>query len=49
MGEWVAQGKVKSREDIVDDLLAAPNALIGLLAGKNFGKVVVRVGPDALV
>ncbi|KVC94803.1 hypothetical protein WI76_22695 [Burkholderia ubonensis] len=48
MGEWVAAGKVKAREDVVDDLAAAPEALIGLLAGKNFGKVVVRVGPDEL-
>ncbi|WP_217587146.1 NADP-dependent oxidoreductase [Burkholderia sp. GbtcB21] len=48
MSEWVAQGKVKTREDVVPDLADAPEALIGLLAGKNFGKVVVRVGPDEL-
>lgn len=48
MGEWVAQGKVKALEDVVPDLADAPAALIGLLAGKNFGKVVVRVGPDEL-
>jgi NADPH-dependent curcumin reductase CurA len=48
MSEWVAQGKVKALEDVVPDLADAPAALIGLLAGKNFGKVVVRVGPDEL-
>ncbi|HHY6926966.1 TPA: NADP-dependent oxidoreductase [Burkholderia ambifaria] len=48
MSEWVAQGKVKTLEDVIPDLADAPNALIGLLAGKNFGKVVVRVGPDEL-
>ncbi|MGI2229564.1 NADP-dependent oxidoreductase [Burkholderia vietnamiensis] len=48
MSEWVAQGKVKTLEDVVADLAEAPQALIGLLAGKNFGKVVVRVGPDQL-
>lgn len=48
MSEWVAQGKVKTLEDVVPDLADAPQALIGLLAGKNFGKVVVRVGPDEL-
>ncbi|MCA8101994.1 NADP-dependent oxidoreductase [Burkholderia contaminans] len=48
MSEWVAQGKVKTLEDVVPDLADAPEALIGLLAGKNFGKVVVRVGPDEL-
>ncbi|AOK31973.1 hypothetical protein WS67_20140 [Burkholderia singularis] len=48
MGEWVAQGNVKVREDVVDGLEQAPQAFIGLLEGKNFGKLIVRVGPDAL-
>lgn len=43
MSAWVAAGKVKLREDIVDGLESAPAAFIGLLEGKNFGKVVVRV------
>ncbi|MEH6416975.1 NADP-dependent oxidoreductase [Pseudomonas sp. CGJS7] len=44
MGEWVAQGKVKLREDVAVDLENAPAAFIGLLQGRNFGKLVVRVG-----
>ncbi len=44
MSAWVADGKVKLREEFVDGLERAPQALIDLLAGKNFGKVVVRVG-----
>jgi NADPH-dependent curcumin reductase CurA len=44
--EWVRQGTLKYREDVVDGLERAPGALIGLLQGRNFGKVVVRVGPD---
>ena len=47
MGEWVAAGKVKMREDIVDGLENAPAAFTGLLAGKNFGKLVIRVAGDA--
>jgi NADPH-dependent curcumin reductase CurA len=43
MSAWVADGKVKLREHIVDCLESAPAALIGLLEGNNFGKVVVRV------
>jgi NADPH-dependent curcumin reductase CurA len=43
MGKWVREGKVKYREDIVDGLEKAPAALIGLLQGRNFGKLVVRV------
>ncbi|MEH2920600.1 NADP-dependent oxidoreductase [Samsonia erythrinae] len=44
---WVAAGKIKYREEIVDGLENAPEAFIGLLQGRNFGKLVVRVGPDA--
>ncbi|MFC5473881.1 NADP-dependent oxidoreductase [Paraherbaspirillum soli] len=44
MSAWIAAGKMKYREDIVDGLENAPQAFIGLLEGKNFGKLVVRVG-----
>jgi hypothetical protein len=43
MSEWIGNGKVKVREDVVDGLQNAPAAFIGLLAGRNFGKLVVRV------
>jgi len=43
MAEWIATGRVKVREDIVDGLERAPAAFIGLLQGHNFGKLVVRV------
>lgn len=46
MGRWVQEGKIKYREQLIDELERAPEALIGLLKGKNFGKVVVRVSPD---
>lgn len=46
MGGWVDEGKIKTREDIVDGLENAPEAFIGLLQGKNFGKLVIRVGND---
>ena len=45
-GAWVASGQVKYREDIVEGLEHAPAAFIGMLNGKNFGKLVVRVGAD---
>ncbi|KQQ45706.1 NADP-dependent oxidoreductase [Duganella sp. Leaf126] len=44
MASWIAAGKVRYREDIVDGLDAAPQAFMGLLEGRNFGKLVVRVG-----
>ncbi|WDD92221.1 NADP-dependent oxidoreductase [Burkholderia sp. FERM BP-3421] len=43
MGEWVEAGRVTLREDVVDDLEQAPHALIGLLEGENFGKLVIKV------
>lgn len=43
MGAWLASGKVKAREDVVDGLERAPEAFIGLLQGRNTGKLVVRV------
>ncbi|MDL2355163.1 MAG: NADP-dependent oxidoreductase [Pseudomonadota bacterium] len=43
MSAWVGDGKIKFREDIVEGLENAPQAFIGLLEGKNFGKLVVHV------
>lgn len=43
MTEWFRQGRIKYREDIVDGLENAPAALIGLLKGRNFGKMLVRL------
>ena len=43
MRAWVEAGKVKLREDRVDGLENAPAAFIGLLQGRNFGKLVVNV------
>jgi NADPH-dependent curcumin reductase CurA len=40
---WLRDGRIKYREDIVDGLDNAPRALIGLLRGENFGKMLVRV------
>jgi len=46
LSKWIKEGKIKYKEDFVDGLENAPNAFIGLLNGKNFGKLVVRVNPD---
>ncbi|TQI81121.1 hypothetical protein FHU10_3977 [Serratia fonticola] len=46
MGEWLSQGKIKFREDVVDGLENAPQAFFGLLQGKNFGKLVIRVAQE---
>ena len=43
LANWIKEGKLHYREDIVDGLENAPEAFIGLLEGKNFGKLVIRV------
>ncbi|HEY8011788.1 MAG TPA: NADP-dependent oxidoreductase [Rudaea sp.] len=43
MQAWLAAGKIRYREDIIDGLQHAPQALMGLLRGDNFGKLIVRV------
>ena len=40
---WVEAGKLKVQEDVIDGLENLPAALIGLLAGENRGKRMVRV------
>ena len=43
MARWIAEGAVKYKEDIVEGLENAPEAFIGLLEGRNFGKLIVAL------
>ena len=43
MQGWLRDGRIKYREDVVNGLENAPQAFLGLLEGRNFGKLVVRV------
>ncbi|ADJ65262.1 NADP-dependent oxidoreductase [Herbaspirillum seropedicae] len=43
VGNWLKQGKLHYREDVVQGLENAPEAFMGLLQGKNFGKLVVKL------
>ncbi len=47
MSAWLKDGRIKYREDVVEGLDKAPAALIGLLKGENFGKMLVRVASGA--
>jgi NADPH-dependent curcumin reductase len=40
---WVRDGLLRGREDIVDGLENAPEAFMGMLEGRNFGKLLIRV------
>jgi len=46
LAKWIAQGHIKWKETIVEGIENAPQALIGLFKGQNFGKMIVKVGPD---
>ena len=43
LGTLVAQGKLKPRESIAQGIESAPEAFLGLLKGKNFGKQLVKL------
>jgi NADPH-dependent curcumin reductase CurA len=43
MTQWMADGKIKYREHMVDGLENAPEAFLGFFSGANFGKLVVKV------
>jgi len=46
MGQWLREGRVKYREDVVEGLENAVAAFQGLFRGQNLGKLLVRVGPE---
>ncbi len=43
MAQWISSGDIQYKEDIVAGLENAPRAFMGLLEGKNFGKLLVKV------
>jgi NADPH-dependent curcumin reductase CurA len=47
MAKWLSDGKIKYKETIIDGIENAPKAFIGLFTGDNFGKMLVRMKPDA--
>lgn len=46
VSQWVREGKIAYKEDIVDGIENAPDAFIGVLAGRNFGKLVIKVADE---
>lgn len=49
MGGWIKAGKMKWHETVMDGIDKAPEAFLGLFKGANFGKMVVKVGPEKAV
>ena len=44
--QWYREGRLKYTEDVVTGLENAPEAFVGLLRGRNFGKLIVKVGEE---
>jgi len=44
MGQWIEEGKVKYQETLREGLESAPQALLDMFAGKNTGKMMVKLG-----
>ncbi len=42
MAGWLHEGKLKSKEDIVDGLQTFPETLLKLFSGENFGKLIIK-------
>ncbi len=47
MHAWLREGRIKYREDVVHGLENAPRAFLGLLEGRNFGKLVISLDEGA--
>ena len=43
---WVRNGQIRYREDILDGLERAPGSIAGLYRGENLGKRLIRIAPD---
>ncbi|MGC2096730.1 MAG: NADP-dependent oxidoreductase, partial [Candidatus Sulfotelmatobacter sp.] len=46
MAGWMAAGKLKSREDIVEGLETFPDTFLKLFRGENLGKLILKVAAD---
>ena len=46
LATWLREGRLKYRESVSEGIESAPAAFIGMLNGRNFGKQIVRLGPE---
>ena len=46
MAAWIRSGELRYKEDVVEGLENAPQAFIGMMTGENFGKLLIKVGPE---
>jgi NADPH-dependent curcumin reductase CurA len=46
LAQWVREGKIRYREDILDGIEHAPDAIAGVYRGENLGKRLIRLAAD---
>lgn len=46
ISQWISEGKMKYKEDIIEGIENAPTAFIGMLRGDNFGKMLIKVSDE---
>ncbi|CAF3454176.1 unnamed protein product [Rotaria socialis] len=44
--KWIANGEIKVKEDVTKGLEQAPEAILGIFQGKNFGKAVIQIADE---
>jgi NADPH-dependent curcumin reductase CurA len=49
LAQWVLEGKLKSKETIVEGLEKAPTAINMLFDGTNVGKLIVKIADPATI
>jgi NADPH-dependent curcumin reductase CurA len=46
LSEWVRAGRIRYREEFLDGIEAAPDAVAGLYRGENLGRRLIRLRPE---
>lgn len=46
LSQWVREGRIRHREDVLDGIEQAPGAIAGLYRGENLGKRLIRIAAD---
>ena len=47
--KWVGEGRIKWKETVSEGIENAPKAFLGLFKGENFGKMLVKIGPNSTI
>jgi NADPH-dependent curcumin reductase CurA len=46
LAQWVREGLIRYREDILEGIEQAPGSIASLYRGENFGKRLIRIAPE---